>query len=172
MSSDDRDVPEFDDFDLPEGLPQPEGESTDRTDDLPEPMPGSGEDTAQPLEGTMPGSVVPGDAPTEEFAGPLPGGLAAMPSEETEEEPPEAEEEEAEEKKEKGRKESFLENLAAASPFTVMLAVSLTAILLSILLLFMELQDYKFDLKAKEAEQRVGAAPAVQSALPSTTAAA
>ena len=75
--------------------------------------------------------------------------------------------------KDEGRKkEGLLQKLLNASPYTVMLGISLAAIVIAILCLLMELRTYNNDIKAEEAKQRVGVAPAVQLGSPSTTAAA
>jgi hypothetical protein len=66
----------------------------------------------------------------------------------------------------------FVEKILSASPFTVMLAVSLFAMIIAVLLLFVELRQYNFDIKAKELKEKMGAAPAVQLEPPSTMATA
>jgi hypothetical protein len=58
------------------------------------------------------------------------------------------------------------------SPYIVMLELSLLAILVAIAVFWKELSDYKYDFQAKDAEQRVTWAPAVQPDPPSTTTAA
>lgn len=77
-----------------------------------------------------------------------------------------AEEEPEEEEPEKGP--GLLAKLATSSPYVVMLGISLAAILIAILCLFLELGTYDYEIKPKEA----GIAPAVQSGGPSTTATA
>ena len=54
---------------------------------------------------------------------------------------------------------SMIDGLAKASPYTVMLAISLAAILFAILLLVIDFHGYEFDYKAKAAKQGA-AAPA------------
>jgi hypothetical protein len=77
----------------------------------------------------------------------------------------ELEEEEPEEEKAKEEKPGLLAKLADASPYTVMLGLTLVALFLGILALAFELGSYKWDTKAEEARQRTSmtpvAAPAV-----------
>ncbi len=79
---------------------------------------------------------------------------------ELEEEEPEEKEEEAAEKK-----PGLLAKLADASPYTVMLGLTLIALFLGILALAIEWGSYNWDIKAEEARQRTSmipvAAPAV-----------
>jgi hypothetical protein len=70
-------------------------------------------------------------------------------------------------------KEGFLQRLAKANPYVVLLGVSLGAVLLALLFLFMELAGYSFDIKAKKGKEgALRMPPAVQSAPASTIAAA
>ena len=88
-------------------------------------------------------------------------------------EPEEPVAETPEEEAEAEEKEGFLQKLAKANPYVVLLGVSLGAILLALLFLFMELAGYDFDIKAKKGKE--GAMlmpPAVQSAPANTIAAA
>jgi len=78
------------------------------------------------------------------LASPLPADEAAATPEAAEEEP-------AKEEKEKGP--GFLAKLAESNPYTVILAASVTALLVGILCLVLELSSYGFDVKAKEAGQ-------------------
>lgn len=181
MSNDEREPPEFDDLDLPEeDLPQPAEdmfgpaeEMLPPDEDMAEPseeMFQPGDETLQPSDDTTPAEASAEDAVAEPFEAPL---SAAGPDEVTGEDEEEKEEgEEEEEEEEKEEKEGLLAKLQQADPYMVMLAISLAAILISILCLFFELRTYNSDIKAEEAKQRVGMMPAVQSGPPSTTAAA
>lgn len=64
---------------------------------------------------------------------------------------------------------NLLEAIANASPYTVMLALALLAIVIAVFCLYMELGRYDFEIKAKEPYTVV---PAVQCGLASTTEAA
>lgn len=59
------------------------------------------------------------------------------------------------EEQEKEEKPSFLEKLADASPYTVMLGISLAAVVIAVVCLLLELREYDFDIKAEGAKQRV-----------------
>ena len=61
----------------------------------------------------------------------------------------EADEDEPEEEEEE-QKEGFLKTLSQASPYTVMLAVALAAIVTACTCLLLEWSDYHFDLSASE----------------------
>lgn len=74
-----------------------------------------------------------------------------LPADEEAATPETAEEEPAKEEKEKGP--GFLAKLAESNPYTVILAASVTALLVGILCLVLELSSYGFDVKAKEAGQ-------------------
>ena len=55
VSTDDRDLPEFDDFDLPEDMPPSDDKAAQPTDDMVEPteeMVPLPEETLQPVDGT------------------------------------------------------------------------------------------------------------------------
>jgi hypothetical protein len=67
----------------------------------------------------------------------------------------------SEEGEEKG--ESIWQRLAKASPYTMMLWISLLGLIVGTVFLYLELRTYKFDLKAREAKQRVGAVAAPHS---------
>ena len=82
------------------------------------------------------------------------------------------EEGEEEEKEEEEEKPSLLERIREASPFTVMLGLSLLAIVIAVVLLALEWGSYNWDTGAKEYKESAMAAPVVQSGPPSTTAAA
>jgi len=174
VSNDDREIPEFDDLDLPDEVLQPGDQTAQPTDDMIEPT----EEMDRPAEAPLPEDLPAGEAPTEEMMAPLSTGAEGEEAEGLAEEPAEkeeaGEEEEEEEKgeEEKEKKEGFLHKLRNADPYTVMLAISLAAILMGIFWLFMELRTYNLDIKAEEAKQRVGAAPAVQPGSPSSTATA
>lgn len=68
----------------------------------------------------------------------------------------------------------FVERLTSASPYTVMLAISLLAMIIAVFLLFAELKwGYDLDIKANTLKEKLGAAPpAVQVEPPNTTAVA
>lgn len=94
-------------------------------------------------------------------AEPLEG--ASDPLAETEEVPQPGAEEPAEqaameETPKSGRKQSVLARLQQTDPFTVMLAISLLAVLIAIYCLYQEYSSYEFDTEAKDAV--VQAAPA------------
>jgi hypothetical protein len=106
----------------------------------------------------------------DETAGaePMAGGLGAIAEDLPA--PPEAQEEEAKEEK-----PTLLAQIAGASPFTVMLGVSLLAILIAVVCLTLELGSYKWDIKGKEAKDfksTAWAIPAAHCGPPTTTAAA
>lgn len=84
---------------------------------------------------------------------------------------PSAEDEKKEQEEEKEAKPSLLARLAEASPYTVMLGISLGALVIAVLCLVLELKSYDFDISAKSARGRV-ALPQTYSAAHSTTAAA
>jgi len=84
--------------------------------------------------------------------------------------PSEALEEEVE--SEEPEKEGLLAKLSRANPYAVLLGVSLAAILIAILFLFMEMMIYDFDIKARQGKEGALLTPASQSAPASTTAAA
>ncbi len=54
----------------------------------------------------------------------------------------------------------LLERIAEASPYTVMLGISLVALIAAVVFLAIELNRYDFDLEAEQAKQTVRAAPA------------
>jgi hypothetical protein len=68
--------------------------------------------------------------------------------------------------------ESVWQRLAKTSPYTMMLWISLLGLIVGTLFLYLELRTYKFDLKAREAKQRVSAAAAGHSGPASTKAVA
>jgi hypothetical protein len=157
---------------------------------LPEPLGGlgeMGEPGAVPMEpGEQGEPLAMGDSETAGQPGTLPefGGepLGSLPEFGGEE--PVAEEEPSKKKKKKkkgktpksgdseelGEKgESFGQRLAKASPYTVMLWITLFGLLVGTLFLVLELKTYDFDFKAKT---RVGAAMGVHSGPASTKAVA
>ena len=67
----------------------------------------------------------------------------------------------SEEGEEKG--DSIWRRMAKASPYTMMLWISLLAMIAGSVFLYLELRSYKFNLKAREAKQRVGAVAAAHS---------
>ena len=105
---------------------------------------------------------LPGGPATAEGAAAPEGGVAPLvePSDEEEEE------QEAEEKP------SLLERLGKTSPYTVMLGLTLLAIVIAVVLLAIEWSTYNWDTGAKEFKGTAMAAPAAQSAPASTSAAA
>ena len=109
-------------------------------------------------EEMLKGQPGPGDLATpEDGAGPL----LESPEEEGEEEEEEEEE-----------KPSLLERIRDASPFTVMLGLTLLAVVIAVVCLAMELSSYNWDFSANEYKESALAALALQSVPPSTTAAA
>lgn len=78
---------------------------------------------------------------------------------------------EEEEEQEDEEKPTLLEKLRETSPYTVMLGLALLAVVIAVVILAMEWSSYNWDTGAKEYKGAM-AAPAAQSALPSTTAAA
>jgi len=160
VSNDEPERPEFDNLDLPEeDILQP-GE------EMFEPAEASGEDAAEDAATEPPEAPLAAAGPDE--------GIEEAEKEKEDAEKLEAEEREEEEteEEEKEAKDGILAKLRQANPYTVMLAVSFVAILISILCLFLELKSYNGDIGAEEAKQRMGMMPAVQSGPPSTTAAA
>ena len=67
----------------------------------------------------------------------------------------------SEEGEEKG--ESIWQRLAEASPYTMMLWISLLGLIVGTLFLYLELRTYKFDLKTREGKHRVSAAAPIHS---------
>lgn len=151
---------EFDELDLPaedSTLPEPAdetlefggaGEVLEPGDDVLEPAEG-GPDSEAPVEPLAP-------AESDAFAD---MGMAAPADEYT----AEAAEEELEEEVEK--RPGFLQKVTKASPYVVLLGISLAAILIGIFCWFMELRSYDFQMKPAQTSM----APAVQSGPPSTT---
>ena len=86
------------------------------------------------------------------------------------EEGAEGEEEGEEPSKEEDERESFLTRLGRTSPYTVMLAMALVAILIAITCLFLELKQYDFDIKAESGRPPSVAAEIVHPGPPNTTA--
>jgi hypothetical protein len=135
------------------------------------------------VEGVMPAEEgLPADVAEEgELAAPEVG---VEPAEEEEEEAAEEKPRKKGKRKKKKKKPKkvaededtteagFVEKILSASPYTVLLAVSLLAMILAVFLLFAELRQYNFDIKARELEDKMGAAPAVQLESPSTMATA
>lgn len=115
------------------------------------------------LSGTEPAAAEPLDEPTGSD-----DELAHTDEEEDGEETAETAEEEAEEESEK--KGGLLTALANASPYTVVLGLSLLAILVAILCLLLEWRSYDFEVKAKD--KPVSAISADQLGPASTAAAA
>jgi len=74
----------------------------------------------------------------------------------------EPEEEEAE-------RPSLLDRLRSTSPYTVMLAISLLAMLIGVLMLYVEFSRYNFDMKAEELKDKLGAVETIQLAPPTTS---
>lgn len=63
---------------------------------------------------------------------------------------------------EEPEKEGFLTRLSRANPHTVLLGVSVAAILIAILFLFLELMNYDFDIKARQGKEGAQLVPSVQ----------
>jgi hypothetical protein len=147
-----------------------------------EPLGGLGELGTVPLEPAAEGEL--GTVPLEPAAE---GELGAVPLEPAAEgeptelpdfagEGPGGEEKPSKKKKRKGRisktggseygedeGESIWQRLAKASPYTMMLWISLLGLVVGTVFLYLELKTYKFDLKAREAKQRGGAVSATYS---------
>ncbi len=79
-------------------------------------------------------------------------------------------EEEGEESTEEYEREGFLTRLGQTSPYTVMLAMALVAVLIAITCLFLELKLYDFDIKAEGGRPPSTATETVHPAPPNTTA--
>ncbi len=157
MSNAEGENPDLDPLDLPGDEPVEAEASAEPTDTGAEDLarePAGGE------EPTTEESVGEGEEPTAEEGG-----------EEVEEAAPEEGEEGEEEKKQKlaGR---VLEAIAKTDSYTVMLGISLLAIVIAIFCLLMELAAYDNDIKAEGARQPAMAWPADQFGPASTTAAA
>jgi hypothetical protein len=124
------------------------------------------DEAAQPATETGPGL---GDAALAGLAGAAVGAMAAGatgeaeagPSlsflEQTEETKTPAEDELPEEEKE--QRPGILQRLAEASPYTVMLGVTIAALFLACLFFLFELWRYEFDISAKTGRQNAAAAP-------------
>jgi len=135
---------EFDELDLPaedSTLPEPADETLELggAGEVPEP----GDDVLEPAESDAFADMEMA-APADEFAA-------------------EAAEEELEE--EAVKQPGFLQKVTKASPYVVLLGISLLAILIGIFCWFMELKSYDFQMKPAQTSM----APAVQSGPPSTT---
>jgi hypothetical protein len=200
VSNDDRDTPEFDEFDLSDEMLEPGDQDASPADE-----------TDQPLAEDLPGDLDEPDGPGDDFDGPLAAGdefdapmtgegdavdeplaegdefdgplaaegeegqgddFALPTADEEDAAAEESKEDESDKDEEKEKKKGLLAKLLEASPYTVMLAISLGSILFAILLLFLSLLDYNGDIKAKEGTQRVGVAVPLQPGSPSTRAVA
>ena len=80
------------------------------------------------------------------------------------------EEEGQEPSKEEDQRAGFLTRLGRTSPYTVMLAMALVAILISITYLFLDLEQYEFDMKAEHGRPPSAAAEIVLPGPANTTA--
>ena len=56
---------------------------------------------------------------------------------------------------EEGGKASFLQQVAEASPYTVLLGIAVVALLVAVLLMFVELRRYDFDIRATKGKQAI-----------------
>ena len=173
MSDADGKNPEFDDLELPEGdLNLPEGDlaplgDPDETMEFEPPA-----DAQQPVDDLLDqgDELTAPDAADEaaalvEDGGLLDADLDAVSEDDAagmEELPEETEEEEKKEKR-----PGLGSRVRATSPYVVLLGISLLAIVIGILCLFMEFQRYGFQVKPTQAH----AAPMVQSGPLTTTAA-
>ena len=127
--------------------------SKDDSDDL-------GSSGLNPLDGDLLGAL--GPAPPvgesgmpEDTVGLSPGLAAAAAAEPAAEEKAEQEESEPQEER-----PGFLARLSESNPYTVMLVVSLVALLIAICCLLLEWSSYGFDTKAKASQQSASAASA------------
>jgi hypothetical protein len=124
--------------------------------------------------------VVPLEPEGEPSAAGQPGEFPEFGGEE-----PAAEEKPSKKKKKKGKTsetgdseageekgESIWQRLVRASPYTMMLWISLFGLIIGTVFLYLELRTYKFDVKARDAKQRVGAVHAAHSGPDSTNAVA
>ena len=149
--------------DLKDDIPDPDGPNPEELDDelsgleLPDFQPA---DDLDPLAADEAGEAELTDigqegteAESAEIEGFDPMAFDGTEIGEVELEEEEAEEEEAEEKK------SLLSNLADASPYTVMLGLTLVALALGILALLFEWGSYNWDTKAEEARLNTSMAP-------------
>ena len=166
MSNVEGENPEFDDLDLGElGAGQPdETLQFDQPGALPELEPSedpllAGETMDQGETGEL---VQPAEQEVADLDGLAPVEVKTDEEEPPGEEPPEEEEEE----KEKGP--GLLARLTKTSPYVVLLGISLVAILIGILCLWLELRSYDSQIKPPQ----VGAATVVHSGPPGTTATA
>jgi hypothetical protein len=178
------DLPDFSDFDLPtDGLdPQEDSSLPDLPGDdliaMPEPL-----EEAKPAELSF-DDVSPSDeaAPAEEaeaLAFPADDASASAMSAEAkpaEEESPKKKKKAAKPKKEKkakaGNKEGIFQRLAKASPYTVLLGLSVVALVIAVVCLIVELARFNYDVKAQEAKQRAAVTAPSHSAAARTTTAA
>jgi hypothetical protein len=111
-----------------------------------------------PLDGDLLGAMGPAEPAGLEPMG-QPEGIqetVELPPEPSTEEPPQEQVREEEVKAPKGP--GFLARLAESNPYTVMLVVSLAALLIGVLCLLLELGSYGFDIKAKSVRQSANAA--------------
>jgi hypothetical protein len=133
-----------------------------------EPLGGLGEPGAVPLEPVTPlqpaeeGEPSAAGQPDElpDFGGEEPG-AEEEPSKKKKKKRKTSKTGDSEEDEEKG--ESIWQRLAKASPYTMMLWISLLGLIVGTVFLYLELRTYQFDLKAREAKQRVGAVAAAHS---------
>ncbi len=127
-----------------------------------EPLAGLGEPGVAPLEPAAEGEPSAAGEPGEfpEFGGEELGGVAKL-SKKKKKKGKISKMGDSEEGEEKG--DSIWRRMAKASPYTMMLWISLLAMIAGSVFLYLELRSYKFDLKAREAKQRVGAVAAAHS---------
>ena len=193
MSQPEDDKLNFPDFELPgehsqpqEGMaPSPEPSVTPAEGEPAfEMLPGGQSPSEEPLGGLGEPGVVPLEpAPAEEGVPSAAGEPTEVPEFGGEE--PSAEEKPSKKKKKRGKTsktgdseegeekgESIWQRLAKASPYTMMLWISLLGLIVGTVFLYLELRTYKFDYKAREAKHRIGAAAAAHSGPASTNAVA
>ena len=167
MSNVDDSYPDFGDSeleDLGEGLPELPEETGqfDESDVLADLEPTEGE--PQPGDETVPTDATDQWPVSEEGVGEP--GLADLAPIEVDAKPEEPEQEEEEEEKEE--RPGLLARLAKTSPYVVLLGISVLAMLIAVLCLWMELRRYNYEFTPPQ----VNAPVEIQFAPPSTTATA
>jgi hypothetical protein len=137
--------------------------SKDDSDDL-------GSSGLNPLDGDLLGDLGPmppvGELGMPEETVGLSPGLAGAPAAEAAVDEVDEKVEEESEPQEKGP--GVLARLSESSPYTVMLVVSLVALLIAICCLLLEWSSYGFDIKAKASQQSASAAAPARTAGPMT----
>jgi len=175
------DLPDFSDFDLPtDGLSPLEADALSdlpdgETGPSPEPL---GETAPLDLSADLPAEESPRVIGTSEPAVESPalvvdqGGEAGAEAEEGSKKKKKPAKRKKEKKATAGDGAGVLQRIGKASPYTVMLGLSLIALVIAVICLVMELARFNYDFKAQEIKQRAALTTPVHSAPVKMTAAA